>query len=244
MNQKGFGRLYWFAFFLSFTFLIFIAGFAVAILRCFPYSLIYPTLHQLYHLGDERSVYQSDQYISADSSKSGVVRYDPERAYNGYTLFTSAHFQGAFLIDMQGNAVHEWHLPYQRIWSKSAAVKHPTSPQGIGWRDVYLYPNGDLLAVYEGWMDDQLWGYGLAKMDRNSTPLWTYMGRIHHNVSVGPDGRIYTLAHTWGAPARCPNYPKSALRAPKILWSCSRPTASCSGRSRPTTPSPGRSTGA
>jgi hypothetical protein len=197
MDQRGLGRLYWAAFVLACGFMVFLVGFAVAVLQVFPYSVIYPALHQLHHWNDEHSIYQTDQYVRAGSSSGGVVRDDPERAYNGYTLFTSANFQGAFLIDMHGNIVHRWHLPYSAIWNNSAAVKHPIDPRGIGWRDVYLYPDGDVLAVYEGWTGDQLWGYGLAKMDSNSHPIWTFLDHVHHSVSVGADGRIYTLTHRW-----------------------------------------------
>jgi hypothetical protein len=44
----------------------------------------------------------------------GLRAYDPDRAYNGYTLF--APFGPAprtvYLIDMQGTQVHTWEMPY------------------------------------------------------------------------------------------------------------------------------------
>jgi Arylsulfotransferase (ASST) len=130
--------------------------------------------------------------VKQESSAVGVLRYDPEHAYNGYTLFTSEGIQGAFLIDMNGRIVHEWYLPYRAIWNKSAAVTHPVPAKRIHWRRAYLYPNGDLLAVYEA-PGFTPWGYGLAKMDRNSRPIWTYLAHVHHDVDVGPDGKVYTL---------------------------------------------------
>lgn len=111
---------------------------------------------------------------------------------------------------MQGTIVHEWHLPYDRIWNSSAIVKYPSVPESLFWRDVYLYPNGDMLAVYEGW-SDPLWGYGLAKMNLNSQPIWTYLDHVHHDVSVGADGRIYTLVQSWRT-KRIPEFPE--IRTP------------------------------
>src|SRR3546814_13235184 len=61
----------------------------------------------------------------ARSDARGVVRYDPARAQNGLTLYTSGHDQRAFLIDMDGRVVHEWALAYSQIWDESAAVDKP-----------------------------------------------------------------------------------------------------------------------
>lgn len=196
MKQDRFGRLYWAAFVLSFGFLCFIFGYVTTTLDYFPSPLMSLVAEELASLYAGTNRFQSDMYVAVSSSRTGVVRYDPERAFNGYTLYISAHTQGAFLIDMQGNIVHEWHLLYDRIWNRSAAIKYPAISQKVMWRDVYLYPNGDVLAVYEGW-GPHLFGYGLAKMDRNSKPMWTYLDHVHHDVSVGQDGRIYTLVHAW-----------------------------------------------
>jgi hypothetical protein len=57
-----------------------------------------------------------------------------------------------------------------------------------------MYPNGDLLAIYEA-AGDTPWGYGLVKIDKNSHVKWKYMQRVHHDLDVGPDGRIYVLTH-------------------------------------------------
>ena len=57
-----------------------------------------------------------------------------------------------------------------------------------------MYPNGDLLVVYEA-VGDTPYGYGIVKLDKNSNILWRYFGRAHHDIDVGPDGRIYALTH-------------------------------------------------
>ena len=38
---------------------------------------------------------------------TGTTIYDPEKCWNGYTLF-QANEQGAMLIDMNGKVVHFW----------------------------------------------------------------------------------------------------------------------------------------
>jgi hypothetical protein len=59
----------------------------------------------------------------------GLIAHDPERAFQGYTLFTPQMRGGPpLLIDMEGNAVHEWPTPL---------------PAG----HAYLLPNGNLLVV-------------------------------------------------------------------------------------------------
>jgi hypothetical protein len=59
----------------------------------------------------------------------GLIAHDPERAFQGYTLFTP-QFRGGppLLIDMEGNVVHEWRTPLPAGWG-------------------YLLPNGNLLAI-------------------------------------------------------------------------------------------------
>jgi outer membrane protein assembly factor BamB len=79
------------------------------------------------------------------------------------------------------------------VWDPSADThKDPRPDQYIFYHKAVLYPNGDLLAVYEA-VGDTPYGYGLVKMDKNSRPIWTYMGRAHHDVDVDEDGRVYVL---------------------------------------------------
>lgn len=177
-------------FLLAFGFFCLLIGFFTTVAQVFPYPFLRSALIELGGPGSVR-VYQSGLYVPADSSKVGVSRYDPDLAYNGYTLFTSANAQAAYLIDMQGRLVHKWALPFSRVWNPRAAVRHPAR-HFIIWDKAYLYPNGNLLAVYVRW-GVLLYGYGLVKMDEHSHPEWTYLQRVHHDVTVGPDGRIYTL---------------------------------------------------
>ena len=132
-------------------------------------------------------------YVKTDQ-KSGIFRYDKEKAYNGSTLFTSGHAQKAFLISMEGQIVHEWHLPFSNVWPDPPHIAYPLPDASIYWRNAHLYPNGDLLAIYIS-NGDTPWGYGLVKVDKDSKLIWKYAARVHHDVGVGSDGKIYTLTH-------------------------------------------------
>jgi hypothetical protein len=189
-TPNWFGQLNRAALFLVFGFLCVLFGFLATITGMFPYPFFRAALLELAG-HDAVGLFQSDLYVPADSSKIGVTRYDPQRAYNGYTIFTSAHTQGAFLIDMKGKVVHKWALPYSQVWNRDAAVTKPPTT-GIFWDKAHLYPNGDVLAIYSC-LGQRLYGCGLVKMDQYSHPEWTYLQHVHHDVTVGPDGKIYTL---------------------------------------------------
>ena len=61
---------------------------------------------------------QFDLWRPARTDQRGVTMYDPAKAQNGLTLYTSGHDQKARLIDMNGQVVHEWGVPFSQIWDK------------------------------------------------------------------------------------------------------------------------------
>lgn len=118
----------------------------------------------------------------------GVTVYDPERAYKGLNLITSGHAEEARLVDMEGAVVHKWSYDFARAFPEYGDVDgskllNPFSRDY--WRRVYLYHNGDLLAIYEG--------FGLIKLDKDSELIWSLAARCHHDVFVDEEGIIYTL---------------------------------------------------
>jgi len=116
-------------------------------------------------------------------AKKGVTIYDPKLAYNGLNLYVSGHAPEAILMDMRGNVLHKWRLEAKRVWSD---FKPPEGNESYHfWRRAYMYPNGDLIAIFDG--------IGLIKIDRDSNLIWAYDGRAHHDIFVADDGRIYTL---------------------------------------------------
>ena len=85
------------------------------------------------------------------------MAYEPGKARDGLTLYTSGHAQKVFLVDMAGRVVHEWGLSYSEVWDAAAAVKRPRPDSHVYIEKAVLYPNGDLLAVYVA-VGDTPWG--------------------------------------------------------------------------------------
>lgn len=161
-----------------------------------------------------RDRYETDFWKPVRSDARGVLRYDEEMAQPGLTLYTSGHDQRAFLIDMNGHVVHDWALPYSRIWDQSSAVRRPRPDPFVWIEKARVLPNGDLLALYTA-IGDTPWGYGLVKMDSQSKPLWKYLAHAHHDFDIDETGNIYTLTHeisTVDLPA-----PNEDLAALKVL---------------------------
>ena len=115
--------------------------------------------------------------------ETGVTVHDRDRAGRGLNFYTSGHFPGAILMDMDGSVLHTWQLTFDDVWP---GREYPDPPdQAQRWRRAYLFENGDVLAIFEG--------LGLIKVDRDSKLLWTYSGGAHHDLEVMDDGTIYVL---------------------------------------------------
>lgn len=123
---------------------------------------------------------------------SGVITYDPKRAYNGYTMVLSSHDTEARLINMRGQTLHTWKFDSSTPWTTfEPAEGNPIAGEDNNFEmrryfhRVKLYPNGDLLAM--------LYAFGLLKLDKDSNVLWRTPGPVHHDFDVTPDGTIYSL---------------------------------------------------
>jgi hypothetical protein len=195
--KKGTGiqRLFIVALLVSVGFLGVVSGAAIMHFKLWPYPLFwdaYRASKALYTRLMPTTRYNTGFWNWTPHTNSGISRYNKEKAYNGLTLFTSAHAQKAFLISMEGQIVYEWHLPFSSVWLNPSHIGFPVSDDFIFWIKAHLYPNGDLLALYRA-MGDTPEGYGLVKMDRNSRIIWKYTERVHHDINIGSDGKIYTL---------------------------------------------------
>ena len=140
------------------------------------------------------AVTKCDLWHGLDYQQRGVIRFRPELAHQGYTVYTSAHEAGARLIDMDGNVVHQWGRLLHDVWSNPPHIPHPVPDPFVHWRRVHVWPNGDLLTIYVG-VGDTPWGYGLAKLDKNSELLWSYPANVHHDFDVRADDSVVTLVH-------------------------------------------------
>lgn len=142
-----------------------------------------------------QDVYSGDLWYPERRPDKGVTVHEPGKAYNGLTLYVSGSDPAAFLIDMEGNVVHEWRRPFSTIWrADTGGVAEPQPDEFVYMRSARALPNGDLIAVYEG-NGDTPYGYGVVKLDRDSQVIWNYTGRAHHDLDIAPDGKIYVLVH-------------------------------------------------
>jgi hypothetical protein len=181
--------------------LAFLAGALVTLSQVFPGRFIsqaYQGGRALYDkLTLHHDVYRSDLWHPERRAERGVTQYSSARAQDGVTLYTSGHAPAAFLIGMDGTVLHEWRRPFSTVWNAEAPEASPKAPmpdEFVYFRKAYLFPNGDLLALYEA-AGDTPYGYGLVKLDKNSNVLWSYLGAAHHDIDVGPDDRIYVPTH-------------------------------------------------
>ncbi|HUH02437.1 MAG TPA: arylsulfotransferase family protein, partial [Kofleriaceae bacterium] len=183
---------------LALGFLSFVAGSFLTFTDSFPANHLTDAFRGGQALLAQRTQYAtpfpSDFWQPARTQARGVTIYDPQRAQNGFTLYTSGHSQKAYLISMNGEVVHEWHLPYSAIWDESAAVGDPQPDERIYLRKAQLLPDGDLLALYVA-IGTSPWGLGLVRLTKDSEIVWKYLEQTHHDFDVGPDGRIYALTH-------------------------------------------------
>jgi hypothetical protein len=112
-----------------------------------------------------------------------VTVYVPELAYPGVNLYTSGHAEIAYLIDMEGNVLHQWEYSFGTAFPDYR--KNTGLPEPDHWRRVQLLSGGELLAIYDG--------VGMIKLDRNSNLLWKSDRGFHHDVFVDDKGTIYAL---------------------------------------------------
>ncbi len=138
---------------------------------------------------------------------TGVLLYDKDKAYNGYTLFSpTVNCKETYLIDMDGNVVHTWKTQYTPgLYSE-------------------LLPNGNLLIGGVVPQDPGFCGIGgvggvIQELDWNGNVVWEYKlfepGKAiqHHTFKRLPNGNTMILA--WEAKSK-----KEALakgRNPKTI---------------------------
>jgi hypothetical protein len=119
----------------------------------------------------------------------------PEKTFDGFTLYMMAPSSKVFLVNMRGEVVHTWSAPFSKVWPNPTHLERPVEDAWISIFGGYLYPNGDLLAVYHGMGGHASFGYGLAKIDKDSKVIWKYTANAHHDVDVADDGTIYALVN-------------------------------------------------
>jgi hypothetical protein len=128
----------------------------------------------------------------------------PDKTCDGFTLCMYGGGSRAALVNMRGDVVHRWHVPFSKVWPDPPHVRGPIDDAVIYFNDGHIYPNGDLLVVIEGPIDlrNSSNGFGLARLDKDSQVVWKYAEKCHHDVDVGDDGTIYAIANEmlWSVP--------------------------------------------
>ena len=176
----------------------FLAGALVSVAGIFPGPHIARAYEGFKAYYEKRTaysdIYASDLWHPTARAERGVAAYEPERAQPGATLYTSGQDAAAYLIAMDGRVLHTWRRPFSSVWDPASNIRKPQPDSHVFFREALLYPNGDLLVIYEA-VGDTPYGYAIVKLDKNSEVLWRYFGRAHHDIDIGPDGRIYALTH-------------------------------------------------
>lgn len=131
---------------------------------------------------DVRALPYLQGYKPAEDRPTVAVR-DAAAVAPGLNLVLSGHAAEAVLMDRDGQVLHRWRMPLRRVFPDLA--KDPEMAKLEYWRRVWLFPNGDLLGIYEG--------LGIVKLDARSNVLWARRGGFHHDLQVMADGRIWVL---------------------------------------------------
>ncbi len=187
-------------FFLATAFLAFVGGAVVVLSEVFPYRYFYDAYKSAMALKQQSSI--DDPYTGTDlwrharTDARGVTIKKSNAVYKGLTLYTSGDGAYANLIDMDGNVVHRWSLPYRKVWDQSPRGAEPRPDNLMFWDKVRMLPNGDLIAIYSA-ANDSPWGYGMIKIDRDSRLLWGYHAHTHHDLDITPDGRVIALTNAY-----------------------------------------------
>ncbi|MCB9678685.1 MAG: aryl-sulfate sulfotransferase [Alphaproteobacteria bacterium] len=125
-------------------------------------------------------------YVGGDepaTASTGVTVHDAA-AQDGLNFWVSGHGPEATLMDMDGKVLHTWKKAYTEAFPWGARYQNKHGAEF--WRRGFLFPNGDVLAIFEG--------HGLVKVDKDSNILWTWDGRVHHDLQIMEDGTLWTLA--------------------------------------------------
>lgn len=115
---------------------------------------------------------------------TGLLTYDESKVAGGPNFYVAGHAPEATLMDIEGNVLHQWQYAFEDVWPEREIPQD--SIGHLNWRRAYLYENGDLLAIFEG--------YGLIRLNKDSELLWEFPGNAHHDLKVLENGDIYVLS--------------------------------------------------
>jgi hypothetical protein len=107
-----------------------------------------------------------------DVDKISVTKYDPQVSYAGINIYNGGKgVPYGYLLDMQGNILHEWNLNFK---------------DDSAWNLAELSTHGDLWSICTNSM--------FAVFDWQSNRKMTVQLRAHHDFEVSDSGDIYVMA--------------------------------------------------
>jgi Arylsulfotransferase (ASST) len=119
------------------------------------------------------------------SENEAITVHEPDQCYAGVSLCLSGHKPEAILMDLSGRTLHSWNHDFATEWPDYWRADFVGPELHQFWRRAHVFPNGDLLAVYEK--------LALVKLDKDSNVLWFRKFPHHHDLRVLADGRILIL---------------------------------------------------
>ena len=183
---------------LGLALLSFLVGIIVAIRQSPPYYSVRDAWIAYCALSEQQNVlsakWPAHMWWPAESDARGFMQANPVQSYGDYTLYSSGDACRVTLVDQQGNEVHRWEAAFRQVFPQAEHAPTWLPDQFVLLRSTHLYPNGDLLALYETTANTPS-GCGLAKLDVHGRVLWTYDAHTHHDVAVADDGRVFVLTH-------------------------------------------------
>jgi hypothetical protein len=185
----------------AFVFLWFSLGVVSAHYKWAPSTLYVHVLAEYENWKQEIRRSRHRDSLATKLSYADTEIIDPGKAYLGYTLVAMGDDTLA-MIDAKGRVAHRWSMPYKKLFADDPLKNTAKDKKAPYFIYAYLYPNGDVLGIYHG-TNKRGYGYGLVKMDKESHLIWKVLDKVHHDLYVADDRRLYTLTHTWansGAP--------------------------------------------
>jgi hypothetical protein len=174
-------------FFMGLMVLVFGYGIAVETFHLFPHHFVAAAIesardwkaHWRHFLGIR------SKWLQPTARTERISWRDPERSWPGYTFFTAFHdgAWGAFLIDMEGEVVHEWPFSFDEMWQVAGMPGAPDSTSlELSIHGAALLRDGDVIL--------NVAGGPLTRLDRCGNYVYAVDVGAHHAVDVLADGTV------------------------------------------------------
>lgn len=206
--------------------LAYIVGAYTVAFQVFPYPQVVQPYFRPLMSAQVRSWLPSPGQVSARQWRpvegDGSVRNGSGEG-GGATFYTSGDRPRASLVDGRGRELASWELSFEESGLARSVFQRPAEPSRVFWRDAQLYPNGDVVAIYEG-AGRVPSGQGLVMVDQTSDLKWKYAGQTHSDIAVGQEGEVYALTHRYRQTSealrrRFPQLPKRMLAESVVVLS-------------------------